>query len=465
MCSSRIERLAGDAQQKMSRIAFENAAVVTLDHRGVLQDQTVLISDGRIARIAAASSCELDPSIVRIDGRGRFLMPGLCDMHVHIGLPLLEAGSAAPDLADLYEDAASELPLYLANGVTTVRNMSGAAFHVRLADDVRNGLRPGPHIASTSPILDGIPPVWSFGVPVVTRADARAAVDKARAAGFVAMKVYNRLSLPAYRHLVEAASEAGLPVVGHVPFDVGLMGCLEARQSSIEHFRGYDIAVGADPWRQTWIERAETWLDLTPEVADRYIAATVEAGTLNCPTFTVLQSAIRAAGTNWPKTCLSDAPPALGGRMDRFRRGASADAARAAMVTASFARQRAFAFELHRANQSLLIGTDAGINDIMPGSSLHDELETFVQLGLSPVEALACCTRAAAGLLGAEQQLGVVSEGAIADLVLLDADPTLDIRNARKVRGTMVGGRYHVMSLETLSPGPGFPAREVSYSR
>lgn len=113
------------------------------------------------------------------------------------------------------------------------------------------------------------------------------------------------------------------------------------------------------------------------------------------------------------------------------------------MLTASFARQRAFALELHCANQSLLMGTDAGINDIMPGSSLHDELEAFVQLGLSPVEALACCARGAACLLGAEQLLGVVSEGAIADLVLLDAGPTLDIRNARNVRGTMVGGRYH----------------------
>ncbi len=443
MCSSRIERLPGDTQRKMSRIAFENAAVVTLDHRGVLQDQTVLIADGRIERIAAASSCAMDPSIVRIDGRGKFLMPGLCDMHVHIGLPLLEAGPATLDSAELYEDAASELLFYLANGVTTVRNMSGAEFHVRLADEVRNGLRPGPHIASTSPILDGIPPVWSFGVAVTTRADARSAVERARAAGFVAMKVYNRLSLPAYRHLAGAAAEAGLPVVGHVPFDVGLMGCLEAGQSSIEHFRGYDIAVGADPWRQTWIERAETWLDLTPRVADRYIGATVKAGTLNCPTFTVLQSAIRAARTSWSETCLADAPPVLRGRMDRYCRGASADAARAAMLTTSFARQRAFALELYRANQSLLIGTDAGINDIMPGRSLHDELETFVQLGLSPVEALACCARGAACLLGAEQLLGVVSEGAIADLVLLDADPTLDIRNARKVRGTMVGGRYH----------------------
>ncbi len=442
MCSSRNDR-EPDASQDMNRTAFENAAVVTLDKRGVLRNQTVLIKDGRIERIADASSCEVDPSIMRIDGRGKFLMPGLCDMHVHIGLPLLEAGPATPDSAELYEDAASELLQYLANGVTTVRNMAGAEFHVRLADEVRNGLRPGPHIASTSPILDGIPPVWSFGVPVAIRADARSAVEKARTAGFVAMKVYNRLSLPAYRHLAEAAAEAGLPVVGHVPFDVGLMGCLQAGQSSIEHFRGYDIDADADPWRQTWIERAQTWLRLTPRDTDRYIGATVASGTLNCPTFTVLESAIRAARTDWSEKSLVDTPPLLRERMIRFRQHASADAARAAMLIRSLDRQRAFAFELHGANKSLLVGTDAGINDIIPGSSLHDELETFVRLGLSSVEALACCARGAAKLLGAERSLGTISEGATADLVLLEADPTVDIRNARSVNGTMVGGRWH----------------------
>lgn len=427
----------------MTRIAFENVAVVTLDQRGVLQNQTVLVGGGRIERIAAAPPYEMEPSVMRIDGRGKFLMPGLCDMHVHVGLPLLEAGPATSDAAELYDDAARELLLYLANGVTMVRNMSGAEFHVRLADDIRNGILPGPRIASTSPILDGTPPVWSFGVPVETRADARSEVEKACAAGFVSMKVYNRLSLSAYRHLVEAAGEVGLPVVGHVPFDVGLKECLQLGQSSIEHFRGYDIRIGADPWRQTWVERAETWLHLAPRDIDGYISATVESDTMNCPTFTVIDSAIRAARACWSESSLVGVPPRLRMRMERYRQHASADVARAEMLVSSFAKQRGFAFELYRANDSLLVGTDAGINDIVPGCSLHDELETFVRLGLSPLEVLSCCARGARRLLGTEVGSGTVSQGGVADLVLLSADPTIDIRNARKVCGTMVEGRWH----------------------
>jgi imidazolonepropionase-like amidohydrolase len=432
-----------------TRIVIVCCSLVTLDERGIVPNQAVTIEGERICRIEDASNFAPDDNMRIIDGRGRFLMAGLTDMHVHIGLPQMEATSDSAAPMALYEDAAAELRLYLDCGVTTVRNMAGAAFHRRLANEISGGLRPGPRVLSSSPILDGERPVWPFGVPVRSLHEASRAVAEAVSNGFNFIKVYNLLSRDAYQWLTEEAASAGLPVVGHVPFEVGVMDALGARQSSIEHLRGYDIRDGVDPRGQNWIDRADTWLYLTQDRLERYCTATLAAGTWNCPTFTVMSSAIRAAHGSSASQGSSQVPSLLAARMGAFRRATKVDAERATRLERSLDVQFAFAHDLYRANGHLLVGTDAGINDIVPGYSLHDELSAFVKMGLTPSEALRVSTRGAANYLGLADGSGTITPGARADLVLLSADPTGDIANARKIVATIAAGRWHQPATST----------------
>jgi imidazolonepropionase-like amidohydrolase len=225
---------AQDAGKQVT--AFVNVNVIPMDRERVLKDQTVVVRDGRIAEIGAANKVRVPAGALRVDGRGRFLIPGLFDMHTH----LFSDGKFPDSLAG------DELKIMLANGVTTIRLMIGTPEHLKMREQVAKGALLGPTMYVASPELAGRPYGDPFNGYVVTTPDeARAAVKKAKADGYDFIKLTIAISRPVYDAVIETAKEAGIRVVGHVDLRVGLRRALETGQQ-IEHLDSYMEAVLKD---------------------------------------------------------------------------------------------------------------------------------------------------------------------------------------------------------------------------
>jgi len=378
-------------------IAFVDVNVVPMDTERVLTQHTVLVRKGRIA--AVGKEVAIPDDALRIEGRGRYLMPGLADMHVH----------------NWYE---KEHLLFLANGVTTIRNMWGTPMQLRWRREIEAGTRLGPTLHTTGPILDGARATWPGSVIVTTVEAARAAVRRIKAEGYPALKVYNALREDVYGALVAEAREKGLRVAGHVPRAVGIEGVLAAGQDCIEHLEGY-----------VHVEAGE----------DRRLARTTASrGVWNCATLVVYWSHLRwdelpgrpemkyvprPLRATW-KTMTKQRPDDK--HLERLRRLRR--------------RSREMTKALHEAGAKLLLGTDCATPYIVAGWSAHRELQLLVEAGLTPYEALRTGTVNAAAYLGGD--FGTVAVGMRADLVLVEANPLDDVKNAARRTGVMVRGRW-----------------------
>jgi imidazolonepropionase-like amidohydrolase len=410
--------------------AFINVNVVPMDRERILSNQTVIVKGDRIAELGPASAVEIRKSAARIDGRGKYLMPGLADMHVHIG----------------EED---QLLLFVANGVTTVRNMAGHPDHLSMRKRISSGDLLGPTIYTAGPIVDGDPPVWPESAVVASPEQARRVVDSQRDAGYDFIKVYGRLTLAAYEALVQAANEVGIPVVGHVPAEVGLDGALKARQRCIEHLDRYEAFLARDDCETVdekgWGSLVFPWLEMDETKLDGIVRATREAGTWNCPTLVVLQKwvlpeeanailkrkefeylspdelAFHRPGGNY----LVDVTPEM------LEAAAAGDAARKKLTKA-----------LYDGGARILLGTDCPNPLIVPGFSIHEELRNFTDAGLTPYQAIKAGTHDAAEFFDALDQWGTVAVGRRADLILLEANPLDDVGNLVKRTGVMVRGKW-----------------------
>jgi len=210
---------------KRKTVAFVNVNILPMDQNKVLASQTVIVQDGRIAQIGPMNQVKIPKSAEIVQGEGKaFLMPGLADMHVHI-------------------TEGNDLRLLIANGVTTVRNMSGEDKHLLFRNDVKEGRRVGPMIYSTGPLLGSDPPIWRGSRVIVSVEEAREVVIETKKRGFDFIKVYSRLRPEVYATIVETAKKHNLPVVGHVPYDVGFASAVEAGQYSVEHLFGASYAM------------------------------------------------------------------------------------------------------------------------------------------------------------------------------------------------------------------------------
>lgn len=366
-------------------LAFVGVGVVPMDSEMLLVDQTVLVQNRRIEAVGARGDVVVPEDALEIDGTGLVLMPGLADMHVHL------------DEADL--------PAYLAAGITSVRNMWGhdAIRDMRLR--IASGTLEGPSVYSTSPGIDGPPAKWPVTQIVETPAEAQATVARLVGEGWTMLKVYQDLRADVYAAVVAAAADHGVPFMGHVPHRVGLREVLLAGQGSVEHLGGYDVELcGA--------RGATAWSNMNPERIPEVAAWTWESGTYVSPTLVVLKA-------------LSE------------RNSSSSDA-----VTA-IANRRALIGALHDAYVPILLGTDSGIDIVVPGSSVHDELQELVASGLSPYEALSAGTVVAARFLGEQDEFGAVREGLRADLLLLGANPLQDVAAAAEPLGVVANGSWY----------------------
>jgi imidazolonepropionase-like amidohydrolase len=399
-----------------SHIAIQDVTVVDVVTGQLRPHTTVVLAGTRIVAVGPTDSTPAPPGSDLIDGRGRYLIPGLWDMHTH----------------SLWSEEALStfLPLYVAEGVTGIRDMGGRLDILAAArDSLRRGHAPFPRLIAAGMILDGPEPVNAdISIGVADAACARAAVDSLGRAGVDFIKVYTLLPREAYFAALAEARRLGLPVAGHVPASVTPEAAARAGQRSIEHLRE-EIEPFCSP--------------KAPEACAQLAAVFRLERTWQVPTLGVLRMKgfiDDSAITTDPR--LAYVPTGLrrewlAERKAKIGRGASYLAGK---------RQR-YADELwltellSREGVGLLAGTDAGVAFSYPGFSLHDELALLVEAGLSPLAALRSATLAPAMFLGARDSMGAVAAGQVADLVLLTADPLADIRATREIDAVVLRGR------------------------
>lgn len=398
--------------------AFIHVRVIPMDTDQILDDHTVLIENGRIARIGPSKDIPIPSGTRTIDGRNeRYLMPGLCDSHVHV----LE-----PD----------EFALYVVNGVTTVRNMSGEPFHLDWRRAIADERMFGPTLVTTGPTIDSVPPDGSNRAIVRTRDEAELAVELMHADGYDLLKVYSGLTPDAFDGVMRASKRLQMQVVGHLARPVGLERALAAGQASIDH---------AEEYLYTYFANAG------PEKIPDAVRITRDAGASVVPTLVAFdtiraQVADVAAMSKRPELRFVD--PAQVARWQRKDTGyqrtfAPSDAAR---LASSLAFQKALVRALHEGGVPLLAGTDAGVafgvSFVLPGFALHEELANLRACGLSPFETLRTATSNAARFLRREKEFGTVTVGSRADLVLLEKNPLEDVAHASRIAGVMLRGRW-----------------------
>jgi len=438
--------------QARPTIAFTHATVIDVEKGTPLAGMTVVVADGRITAVGRDGSVRPPSGARTVDATGKFLIPGLWDMHVH---------SAYPGIDALF------LPLLVANGITGVREMFSTFAWVDSArGHVRRGDFPGPRMVASGHILDGTPAIWPGSVGVATAEEARHAVDSLATGGADFIKVYSRLSPEAFFAAAREAKAKGLPFAGHVPSLVRAADASDSGQKSVEHLTNVFTACGTleqsflaelaaavrspggwDSAGRISRQRVGQLLAAySPEQCRALARRFVANGTWMVPTIQVLHST----------AYLDDSTLRLDPRLQYipFYFKQSWDPAadfRFKMLTpedwknrkAVYARQLQIVTLLHAEGVKFLAGTDLSNPFIYPGFSLHDELVSLVAAGFSPAEALRAATIDPARYLGATDSLGSVAVGKLADLVLLDANPLADIRNTTKIAMVVADGRVY----------------------
>ena len=417
---------------KQGTFAFLDANVIPMDSERIIPNQSVIVDDGKIVSVGPSSSVAVPGGATVINADGLYLMPGLVDAHVHLW-----------DTSDLL--------LFVANGITTIRDLNGTPTELEWRDQIEDGDLLGPRMFVSSPIIDGSPPFWSGTVSVETAAEARSIVNEQKRLGYDFIKVYSLLQKEAYDGIIAAARSVGLPVVGHLPGPIDMHHALEAGQYSFEHLYGYT--------KHAYTSLSESQpsgpllhiygsVDLDQRELDFLARLTKEAGTWNCPTliamdrmvheddaFRLLQSpemryvsaAQRASwdpNSNFIKTR---------GYLD----GVSVEDLQKGMVT-----RRQIVKALNDAGAGLVLGSDTGTLYVQAGFSIHVELANLTEAGLTPFEALRAGTSNGGKFLQPLEPFGTVEVGRRADLLLLRENPLEDVANVRQRVGVMVDGRW-----------------------
>jgi imidazolonepropionase-like amidohydrolase len=400
-------------------IAFVNVNVVPMDGERILPARTVVVLGDRIREIGPADTTDIPEGALQIDGRDKYLMPGLVDMHVH----------------QRREWWKYQLTLFIANGVTAVRNMAGDESVLRFREQIEAGRLVGPTIYTTGPIIDGNPPTGPGNTVVETPEQAAQVVAEHKKAGYDFIKVYDGLSLECYDAIIEAAAKHDIRVVGHVPDAVDLEHALTAGQHTVEHLTGYGhflLKQGSPFWQQI------------DETRIPYITrATHKAGTWNCPTLVVFQ---KAAGTSGDMAEQELKLAYMKYVSPRQKAGWQRRGYEEPNHSLRMANLKRVTKALHDAGARILLGTDTPNPYVAPGFSLHQELQNLVDAGLTSYDAIKAGTRDAAECLGELDEFGTIGAGLRADLILVEGNPLDDVGNAGRRVGVMVRGRWFPQS-------------------
>ena len=405
-------------------IVFENVRVLTMTEAGTLPSATVVVSDGSITSVGEAPA-DLPDDAVRIDGGGKTLMPGLADMHVHYF-------------------SANEGPMFLANGVTTVRNLWGTAQTFALDATNKAGTTAGPHIYTSGPLMDGPNPIWGEGSVKITEPEqVVGAVESQRAVGFKAIKLYEGLTPEIYRAAVAAARERNMQVWTHTPEDMTVEEVINLEVDSIEHFEDVSDFVYEATGDDDDAGYFERWANADPGRMQAIAELSAEKGVWHSPTYAVIAKRYEYGAEPDAFFDLPESGYVGPFLADWWRGSASRMTPYDDVKIAAAERQRELIKTLYDAGASLLIGTDTPNPFVLPGFAIHDELAAFVDAGLPVLDVLRIATADAARFLREDGQWGVIKAGARADLVLLDGDPLVDLATLREPAGVMVNGLWY----------------------
>ena len=413
-------------------IAFVDVDVVPMDRERVLEDQTVVIQDGRIAAIGSTDTIGPAPGVEVVEAAGHYLMPGLTDMYAQL-----------PDTRMPERDIANHLFLFVANGVTTVRSMRGDPSQFDLRERIDRGLVIGPSLVLASPAVGG-------AAALTTATDAEQRVRAARVAGFDLIMVTEGLTVEVFEAVMQTAADVGMPVAGSVSDQVGLERAVGTGQASIDRLDNYLHAlVRDDPQRPDppGIAGLGALIDAMDESRiPELVQATVEAGAWVVPAMVALEAEYfgdsSAAILTVERPGVDYMPPETVVRWQRAVDDRLAEADMDATRRAAELGRRVLA-ALHQGGAAIALGTDAPQAFSVPGFSVHREMALYVDIGMTPYEVLAAATRRPAEHFNATGEFGLVAVGRRADLLLLTANPLDGVGHVERRAGVMLRGRWY----------------------
>jgi imidazolonepropionase-like amidohydrolase len=402
----------GAAASAQPDVLLTNVNVLPMTSERVLPNRDVLIREGRFAAIEPTGTLTVAVDVERRDGSGKYLMPGLMDLHVHF-----KGGEEIqPDM----------LYLYLANGVTTVLSMGGSSIVLDLRSRVAEGDLLGPRIFTTSPIIGNI------SAYPKTAEKAHEIVAKYAARGYDFLKVYNQIPEAGYWGIIEAAKEHEIPVVGHAVRAVGIEGAIKAGQH-IVHMEEFLYGYFEDDLDEARIR------PLAEELKSAGISVVATLITYHNIVRQVqdIDAMLASPGVEYlPWRVAKYFQPDLNEYVKQFDERALEET-----LEPSMAFQQALTRIFHEVGVPVLAGTDSVMAIVVPGFSLHDELEELVLAGLSPYEALRSASVLPAQFLG-QPDLGTIEAGKVADAILVEADPLEDITATRQIAAVVTRGRW-----------------------
>ena len=421
-----IALLASAPDALAQAVVFENVNVIPMDRERVLERQTVVVRDGRIAQIGPADGAAAPAGATRVDGSGKYLLPGLAEMHGHL------TASYLPEAAK-----ADLLYLYVANGVTTVRAMLGNPEAITTREAIASGKLLGPKLYVAGPALNGkVAP---------TPEDGERVVREQKKAGYDLLKILGGMPPEAYDRILRTARSLKIDAAGHVPAEVGVRGALAVRQRSIDHLDQYIPALELTP-------------DTPREEEDRRIAElaqlTAKSGVWNVPTMYLWDlfhnaetgQALRKRLTETrylPRTMIDEWTKSKDGRLRPPNNTPTGVGAFGQTGLRVMELRRKIFKALKAANAPIALGTDSPQMFSVPGFSTHRELKLMVDdIGYTPYQALESGTLKVAEYFGTTADTGTVAQGKRADLILLNANPLTNIANAENRAGVMVNGRW-----------------------
>jgi imidazolonepropionase-like amidohydrolase len=436
-------------------LVISHITVIDATGRAAEPDMSVVIDGDRIVAVGPWKKIRPPKDALTLDGEGRFLIPGLWDMHVH----------GASDTRAPWSHL-----LFLANGVVGVRDMSGPPdAHAWRATQV-SASDPSPTIYLGSPIVDGQNPVWPDSIAVANAAQGREVVDQQQERGADFIKVYSRLSRDAYFAIADEAKQRGIPFEGHVPESVTAAEASGAGQKSIEHLT--QVAAGSSREEGAGIaelqrleglfrapgatmaqkmEAGRSIIQVNTRIVETFDEATarslfalfIKNGTWQTPTLTLLHAQIdEPLNTNDPR--LKYLSKEVRSKWNDGYYKHYPPGPRAAIVglsKAQFDESMKIVGRMYKSGVPILAGTDTMNPQCFPGFGIHDELALLVDAGMSPLAALQAATRNAAQFIGQSDRRGTIEVGKVADLVLLDKDPLADIHNTRAIQAVVLNGK------------------------
>lgn len=414
--SSNVKTITGDVT------AFIHVNVIPMTSNVVLEDQTVVITDGKISLISPSNNVKIGDEVTVIDGSGKFLLPGLAEMHGHV--PPTDPPSNAPRYMNM-EYVENTLFLYTAAGVTTVRGMLGWPNQLELKDKVASGELIGPNLYLAGP---------SFNRNSIHSADeASEKVIQQKEEGWDLLKVHFGLTIEEYDAMANTANEIGITFGGHIPSDVGIIHAIEMGQETIDHMDGYVAYLndfeGAelDTKIHELIELTKqnnVWVVPTQALWETIIGAADYEEMQSYDELKYIPKNLVSGYNSWTKRLLEKS---------NFNLEKAQEHAALRMRILS---------EMNKSGVKILTGSDAPQLYSVPGFSIHHELQLMSEAGMSPYEVLVSGTRNVGEYFSEKADFGVVALDKRADLILVDSNPLDDIANLQQISGVMVSGKW-----------------------